>query len=61
MKRKTNPLKDKITWLLVGGAPVVVKTPAERLNAHNIARELGYTIETRRCIGKKCFEIHRTK
>ena len=47
--------------LRVKGTPLLVKTSAQRMNAHNLARDLGYLIETRRRIGSEGYEIHRVK
>ena len=56
-----NLLKCKMEYLKIKGVPLLVKTEKERANAFNVAREIGIEIATRRRIGSKGFEIHRTK
>lgn len=48
-------------YLKIKGVPLLVKTEKERANAFNVARDIGIEIATRRRIGSKGFEIHRTK
>lgn len=64
--RKTNPLKTRMENLKVKDGFILVNTEAERLNAHNLAKQIrvtkpNYAIETRACIGRHGFEIHRTR
>ena len=60
MKVKT-PMRARIETLKIKGVPLFVQTNTERINAHNIAANIGIEIATRRRIGSKGFEIHRVK
>jgi len=44
--RNASPLEQRIKVLKIGGKPIVVFSPKERVNAHTCATRLGYKIKT---------------
>ena len=56
-----NLLRCKMEYLKVKGVPLIVKTEKERANAFNVARDIKIEIQTRSCVGRNGFEIHRIK